>query len=494
MGRMAIILVFVLSITFGYFFISLSRHQTQAGASVTYNQRKLTVRNIAAYYASQAKNQLESDWTWTTGISANNPFGVTGATARVTVQNHNTNASVPAEQMWLTSVATLPAWDEYNPALACTTSVVLRRGNFAQYGLFSASNPSAYFWDGESVYGPLHINGRLMVGGTPGVGPQFYGRVTATSGISYTNGLNANNWHGLHAVGNDLNTTSIPMPNNLGLSSIDTSTAYRPPTGYNYVDMKSNGTLVLSKNPFYSYKYSQGQECITLNVSDIYNNYGGIIYSTTGMNVRGTLKGQLTIATTSTITAWDDIYYSDPPDTNPNSTDLLGLMSGGDFIIKTTDGSNLDGCYVAGHIYTEGASKIQDYANAGNRGYFYSMGGRVQQSLYQTFTTTVSNYYKYTLKNYTDIYGNTYQCIESKTLTKRGSQTSFTEYTFQEMPIRTGNNTTVYKNVVTGSRQIPCTWAGMKEEYHYDTRLERMKPPGYPYTGKTKFLSWSESI
>lgn len=489
MGRVALILVFALILATGIIYTSLFESQSDSLDALSTVRQRQTAKRIAAEYASRAVKTLEDDWDWNDGFSAKNVLNETNSSINVSVSSKSSGSLFKPTEYTITSIATVP--NKESSSITCTTKVVIIKQNFAQYGLFSGINQTAGpFWNGEIIDGPFHTNGRLTVSGN--IGPDFFGPVSSVNGVSY-NGLRHDDV--FHNTTN-FSADYIPMPENLGISALTLDLAYD--TGnYQYIELKPNGTAVLSSYPFYSIEYQKKVGQKTVSIDDILNKNNGILYSNKDVYVKGMLKGQLTIATSKKLNAVDNITYSDDPRTNPESTDVLGLMSEGDFVVRTDLGRNHGGILVMANIYTGGTASMQNYKYVGNRDYFTVYGGRVQYELSYTVTSSTSRYYEYKKNKVKDKYGNWHYYIDpSKRYSKRKQwfQTYFTDYEVEEREILRPNNRKYRYLVITKEVRVPLTGhSGFKEKYVYDRRLQYINPPGYPITGKAQRLSIYES-
>ncbi len=493
MGKILILMVLGLSITYGVLFKNITREQRDASRTMAENLDKMRARNIANSYAQAAINELKSDWTWRAGYNQASPFNETNTQVTVTVEGQAEDASLEFDEFRIKAITVVNSAENASKSVTHNTTIRFKRLPFAQFGLFSEIDVPGAFWDGENFYGPVHVNGTLKIGGTPGVGPQFYEKVTCTGGVQYWGALNAGNHTGFHSANNNFHAEAIHLENDFGFSQLDKNSAYAVSNTYKYMEFLADGRVKLSPHPFWSYEYGIGQGQLILNVNSLNISNKGILYAYHDIHIRGTLSGRLTVATEGHLYASDDIVYADDPRTNEASTDMLGLMCKEDFIVETTNGSNLDGCYIQANVYTDKSSVIQDRTRIGARGQYGVYGSRVQGTMKYTFSTSVSRYWQTTTSTVYDIGGTPHLYVTGRVLANRSrGQRNFKDYIFREIKIQTATGIIKIKKVVQ-EVDIPLNFTGMKENFYYDPRFKEIVPPGSPYTKReTKILSWHE--
>ena len=118
----------------------------------------------------------------------------------------------------------------------------------------------------------------------------------------------------------------------------------------------------------------------------------GIIYAE-GMDVRlkGTVQGQYTVASEGNVYLDDNIVYKTDPITNPNSTDLLGIVAQNNVWITNNSANNNDGINIDAAIYCQtGGFGAEDYDTRPFSHYINLIGGitQNQRQAVGTFSST----------------------------------------------------------------------------------------------------------
>ncbi|MBI3615496.1 MAG: DUF4900 domain-containing protein [Candidatus Omnitrophica bacterium] len=214
------------------------------------------------------------------------------------------------------------------------TDMVVQVQSFAEFAYLtnseiSSSGSKVWFITVDHIEGPTHTNSQFSMNGKP----TFDGLVSSVSAsINYYSppppGGNAPNFNG----GLQLNAPAKPYPASIPAALI---TAAASASGKTF---NGNTTLTFLAN---------GNIQVT-NASAGLNNAvlpppaNGVVYVNGGtLTLQGTMKGQMTVAASGDINFVDSITYSDNPQTNPNSTDLLGVLAGGNAIISTSAPTNI---------------------------------------------------------------------------------------------------------------------------------------------------------
>ena len=232
---------------------------------------------------------------------------------------------------------------------------------FAYFSYFTPA--SKFFWftnneagvnwiTGDTVFGPIHCNNILKTNGSP----VFYGKVTARTGISpnpAAPGSQAKFYGGWEvgvesAVPTDMSyLVDLAVTSNAGAPA-NTVCMYDQETTFNFL---ANGNVIrtVGANP-----------PDTVALTDIAPD--DVIYCSETVHVEGVINGQVTIYTPDNIYIDNDIVYADNPLTNPESDDLLGLVSSSNVIISensfNNDNVNIQACIFA----ATGSFAAENYA------------------------------------------------------------------------------------------------------------------------------------
>lgn len=206
----------------------------------------------------------------------------------------------------------------------------------------------AWFYDGDYIDGPVHINEYLDVWGDP----VFDGHVDLGKTINYFPDGTSNP---LFNQGVSFNTPDVPVPSAAAvLSLIEVAalssgglTFLGDTTIYFTGDGRMQVTNIITYPP--SFPYPGGRATLDLPANGaIYvrgGTWGGIPDQTSGrLTISGELSGKVTIGAEGDITIADNLIYAGPRDNKglPMSPDnMLGLVTAGDVYISSTAPGNL---------------------------------------------------------------------------------------------------------------------------------------------------------
>jgi len=304
--------------------------------------------------------------------------------------------------------------------------VKLGQENFARYAYFTdlehhMGGGTIWFVGEDEFFGPVHSNDQLHIHGSP----IFHDEVTSgASSIDYYHGGPPED-DPVFDMGYQLNFTYIPLPLDTDLikaKGLEPDGLYF--SGNNvHVTMFVNGS-------------DEGQLRVQINNGpetdyDLPNN--GVCYVDGRALVKGTLKGQLTIAADGDIEIMDNVVYHTDPRTDPTSTDILGLVSEWDVVMDgSPHGDNVDVAdetVMAAIMALKYQFTVENYASGTPRGTLVLYGALIQQH--------------------------------------RG-------------PIGT----------FSGNSGQPLT--GYTKHYTYDPRLADTPPPAFPTTGQVEKIAWEE--
>jgi len=168
------------------------------------------------------------------------------------------------------------------------------------------------------IWGKVHSNKNVKISG-PEVAPGdidviFDNKVTTANNLVLYNGASLSNIT-FSDSGYQEDVAPIPMPE---VSDLDYLKTIASPDGYypNTISVKILNNQV-SIN---------GAAVVPLPTN-------GVIFCDKDINIKGTLNGQLTVASMQTINITDNLKYADPTDDDPNTLDILGLIADKDIQI-----------------------------------------------------------------------------------------------------------------------------------------------------------------
>ena len=429
MGGKAILL---LVIGFSTIFLIMEKNIGTASTRATSNMveyyTEMNAHDIAVSGANVGANQFFLDPTWTAGF---NKVPFAGGTYTVTVDIINTFKNLRR----ITSVG-------YYDGDSDTVQVTLQPSSFSKFAYYSTSEGGNIYWvTGDTVWGPLHTQDILHITGSP----VFNGKVTTKNGIQ-ERGFSDPQFNAGYQSGVD---TPIPGTGTATLQKM-ADNGGMDITGHDTVYINFAGNNI-------QYKYSSNSNYTTVAASTFAPN-GVIFASGAVLRVQGTVKGQYSIGasqetktvTTTTTNKWGgtktktktetiggdiyldgDIVYNTNPVSNPNSTDLLGIVAQNNVLI-TDNLANTTNIKIQASIYAEtGGFGAENYAKRPVSGTIDLRGGITQN---------------------------------------------------KRLPVGT------FKS--SGKNNIIVS--GFQKNYRYDDRLMLASPPGFPNTGQFEIVSWYE--
>jgi len=378
-GKAAILLVLGFSLIFLVAGNNFNRVATKSVDNFSDYYTQTNAYNIARSAANIAANKVFFNQTWTTGFS------------NVSFSNGTMSASVTVLDA-IQNIRKITASGSYG-GITKTIEVILQPSKFSKFAYYSANEPSNIWWTtNDVVWGPLHVQGTLQVAGRP----VFNGKVTTQSGLTmydpghwetvtvkigkktvkqqvWVPGADDPQFNGGYETGVDL-----PLPAN-GVSDLETaSTGGKKFTNHDTVFIKFQGDSV-------KYKYTKNSN-YTAALGSTFAPNGVIFAKEAVLRVQGTVKGQYSLGVSGSTTSKgkvfldDDITYNTNPQTNPNSTDLLGIIAQNDVMI-TNNVPNRSSINIYASIYSQqGGFGAENYDTRPVSGSINLYGG-IQQSI-----------------------------------------------------------------------------------------------------------------
>lgn len=247
-------------------------------------------------------------------------------------------------------------------------TAVVQLAAFSRFAYFSNSERTitgtrVWFITGDRLEGPVHTNGQYNISRNP----VFADSVTSVaSSINYMNG------------GPPIDNPQFQSGYQLGVEQINLPVNLQP-----LRDVAAQGGLVLNGQSTVLL-HSDGTMDVT-NQQRGWNNRNvplpsnGVVYvEGGGLNIAGTLNGQLTVGANQDITITNNITYNSDPRTNPNSTDVLGIASQRNVIVSSSAPYNLN---INASIMALGNSfTVQNYQIGPAKGTLSIYGGVIQQN------------------------------------------------------------------------------------------------------------------
>jgi len=181
--------------------------------------------------------------------------------------------------------------------------------------MFFVNNAHLNIGSGAEVWGEVHSNLNIKIFGG---GVIFHDEVTAVNKVLFYEGATSANttFLAIPAPGYWEDVAPIPMPE---VSALDNLKAHAVTDNFYY----PNSISIKILNDQVSI---DGAAAVPLPTN-------GVIFCDKDINIKGTLNGQLTVASMQTINITDNLKYADPTDHDPNTLDILGLIADKDIQI-----------------------------------------------------------------------------------------------------------------------------------------------------------------
>jgi hypothetical protein len=427
MGRALLLLVGGMLIVFGIVQTGLQGRISTLPERTIGLHAEVHAENAVNSAMDYALREIIHNQNWEAGYS-NDDF----MDASVNIQVYDESSSdIPTNE--------IPAWDQYTLLVHGTavyegqvaqSEIYLRKDSFSKYSYFtdtefSTSGSSVYFIWSDVLSGPVHTNGTFNIAGDP----TFNGFVSSP-----------NMWEGYSGMDNDPQFTG----------GTDFNSEYRdPPTSFEMDVLKnaaSSGGLTFDSEVELEF-LADGQLKVTeetvsgpwwnrtVTTETNYINmagYNGTISSTEKILIKGTVNGSYTVHSTEDIEIIGDIQYNDNPIDNPDSSDLLGIVSEKNVMINEDahrDTGSSDLTIQASIMALDESFYLDDYGSGSPKGELNLLGGIVQQ--------------------------------------KRGPMGTFSGGSIR---------------------------SGFSKQYEYDERLMRMNPPNFPRESFFSVVHWLTNV
>ena len=313
--------------------------------------------NIAVSGANLTVNQIFLSPAWTVGYSnVSMSGGIMNAT--VVLTNPVTNA------LQVTAIGTFNNYKD-------TVIVNLQLSYFSKFAYCSNNENGIYWATGDVVNGPFHTQDYINVSGHPifNPGSNYVGTYKGINNLANSSPT----INGTLRVGDNL---TIPSTGLTTLDSIATAGGYAF-TGHDtvYVTLAADSIK-------YKFAYNGAW---TTKLDTVLAPNRTIIAHNSILRLQGTLKGKLTIgasgSTLGTVYLDNDVVYATDPISNPNSSDLLGIVAQNN--VYVTDSPNTKNINIDATIYAQdGGFGAQDWdtRSASGAGTIYLLGGITQNN------------------------------------------------------------------------------------------------------------------
>ena len=256
---------------------------------------------------------------------------------------------------------------------------------YAEFALWSRINVAIYFLNGEVFNGHVHADDRLYFDAS-GTGPVFHAPVTSNVG-TYTvqngtiNDIQFDQCFTLNSYQGQMADIDFNSAASTSLKNIAQSTGLVLDGNTTITFNGSSVQITNSRQGWTNHTYALSGEGIIY----IRNATSGTTSTRPGTAylTGGNVTGRLTVVTETDTYIRGHIRYTTDPQTNPNSTDALGLISRDDIWVDTSAPNNLDidaAMIAAGTSDdgTTGSFGVINYNTGSPRGTLNVYGGIVQ--------------------------------------------------------------------------------------------------------------------
>lgn len=404
-GKAAIYLVLGFSGLFLLIANNMFTYSNDALENYTKYYDETISNNIAISAANIAANNLFISSSWTSNIN------------NVSFQNGKMTVVINDSSFNRKEIV---ATGNYN-GKESSVRIMMQPSNFAKFAHFSVSENSIYYITGDTVWGPVHTQDRLYVDGSP----VFWGKVTANKGIN-----KKDKWADPKFYGGYESGVSIPLPGDFTTVTSAAHSGGKVVTNKDvYLYFNGDGTVDYKEGSS-SWKYDVPFDSLAPN--------GVFLVEKGNLFIKGTINGQVTVAASQStgnsshgkIYIVDDIVYKTDP-TNPNCTDMLGIVATNDVVIANTpETRNNNGIDIQASIFSlKGSFTAENYSSLPKAGSIRLYGGIIEK--------------------------------------ERGAVGTFDSWS---------------GNLLTG----------YYKKYKYDDRFLVSAPPAFPTTGGYEIISWLE--
>jgi len=311
-----------------------------------------------------------------------------------------------------------------------TVTSRIRRETFAQYLYFSNQASDIWFTTGDSLYGRVHSNGKIKIDGDPWFGKKV---TSAHPTITIKHGSDP-----VFEEGYELDVDEVTFPNAREIEETMKSQAQHGGLyGGRLRGNKAYYEVVLGRNgrtgtlSFRSYS-KVGRKYKWSGWTDVdLSTFNGVIWSEEPVEIEGTLDGTLTLGSADDIWITDDLLYegSTPGYGPDDDCDDILGLVAAKDIIVADTPANRHDCEIHAHMLALWKSFEVEHYNHGS---------------------------------------------------PRGDLTIWGGFA-------------QYKVGAVGTFNKWGQVSGYNKDYHFDSRLSGLSPPGYPETNRYIMVSWSEA-
>ena len=354
-GRAILFLVLGFSVIYLILGLNFGRLSTDSVKNYVTYYSSTNAHNIAVSGANLAANQIFFDPTWTTGYTNEN---YNGGTMNVSVQVLDAFKNVRQ----IVSTGTYQGYTS-------TVKVTLQPSSFSKFAYYSVYENGIWWVTGDTVFGPFHTQDYLRVAGHP----VYNGKVTILKSIIRYNHQSSPILNGGFQQG-----VNLPLPTN-GVATLEN---VANSGGHTFTGHDTVYITFVKDSIRYRFAYNAPETTV---LTSSFAPNGTIVADNANLRIKGTIEGQLTVGASGSngygnVYIDDNVVYNSDPRTNPNSTDLLGIVAKNNVLV-TDNVPNHNDVIIDGAIYAEsGGFGAQNYSTRPISGTIYLLGGITQNS------------------------------------------------------------------------------------------------------------------
>ncbi|SMO82066.1 DUF4900 domain-containing protein [Gracilimonas mengyeensis] len=414
MGRALLFLSGGMMILFGIVQLSITERQKIIPERTAEYYTDQQAKNIAASIIDLTIEQIRENQDWVGGFDFDNYMD-----AEVSVEVYDENSNSYPDSI------NAGTWDEYKVLLfsevnyegtTLETEVLLQRDSFSKYSYFTdaesmPNGQTIWFGGNDAITGPVHTNGTFSIRDSP----IFNGPVTSP-----------NMWNRLNSSTNpqfndqtDFNAPTKELPD---ASQIDVLESAAHSSGLTFDDDVELEFFVNENEGTNGVGYVKAEQTGWVRCSHSWHNYweqrtteedykisdyNGLISVDGNVDVKGTVKGEVTLHSSGDVNITGDLMYYVNPDADPSADPhdpesnyylgLLGLVSEEDVTVDSEahrDNGSYD-IHIHAAIMALGDSfTVENYNDNRSRGTLNVLGGIIQKVRGPVGLTNGSGYTK----------------------------------------------------------------------------------------------------
>jgi hypothetical protein len=398
-GRASLIMVIGFAIIFGIINLNLAKLTNRSvGNMIGYNESSIS--RLVAYSGAHNGLAMYTSKPNIKGTIINKnftdgPFKNSGYTVTVTNMPSSSygGKNYPAYlRLMCISRCTTFVRDSTKQPFILRDTVVVRMDtttfkSFSKYGWLTDNEGNVFFIDGDTLWGKVHSNGNLHIDSDKyGSHPTFMGQVTTSGKVDPTKNYADFRVGGKaeeHVPEVTLPTTITEAVNNASNRIVGLDGSLNNRNQELWVEIKpgtsadNDGYALIWRGTNFS-----GAKVDSMTLSDVTEK---VIYSSQTVHVKGTLDGQLSVASGVNVKIEGNTVYERKPDPNTqiagssvNSTkDVLGLISNGNVQISDDFHGDL---YINAAIYAgQGSFEAESHNTRPIEGSIYLIGSICQK-------------------------------------------------------------------------------------------------------------------